>query len=388
MLEPKHELIWVESDLELNRLCLQWQSCSKLAMDTEFIRTDSYYPIPALIQVFDGKANYLIDPTRIGDWSKFTEILTAADISKIFHACSEDLEVFDHLLGCVPDPIFDTQIAAAFCGYGFSVGYANLVKAMMDIDVPKDETRSDWLQRPLSDAQKAYAALDVEFLYSMAQTLEDRLDQNGRREWVMSECSLLSSALRLQQDPDSAITRFKAAWRLDDVSYGVLVNLASWRELEAQRSNLPRNHVIKEKSLYEIAEQKPHSVAQLRKIQGLSGRCIRKYGEAVVDCIDDSLRNGAADHAESMVKPLSAKQNKKVKALRAAVNSVAESLDVAPEVLARKKDFEYIVRASESGASGLSAFPEHFADWRESILIQPMMNALDQFAINNDSHSS
>lgn len=151
-MEPLKPIQWVNSDEALAEVCQAWLSLPVIAVDTEFMRTDTYYPKPALIQVFDGKANTLIDPLVTTQLEPLAAVLTSSEVVKVFHACSEDLEVFSCLLGAVPAPLFDTQIAAAFCGLGFSRGYAALVEELLQIKLFKEETRSDWLQRPLTQA--------------------------------------------------------------------------------------------------------------------------------------------------------------------------------------------------------------------------------------------
>ena len=160
----------------LNNYCKSWLQCRLLAVDTEFMRVDTYFPIASVIQINDGKANYLIDPLEISDWSHFTEVMISPDIIKALHACSEDLDVFNNLLGVLPVKLFDTQIAAALLGLGASVGYGNLVNECLDVILPKGETRSNWLARPLSEAQVNYAALDVDYLYELAMLLEKQLN--------------------------------------------------------------------------------------------------------------------------------------------------------------------------------------------------------------------
>src|SRR5690606_1721940 len=155
------EPIWIAQDSELAELCARWRQQAALAIDTEFMRSETFYPIAGLLQFGVGKVCYLIDPLAINDFEPLRELLLDEAVTKVLHSCSEDLEVFQRWLNVVPAPLFDTQIAAAFAGYGFSLGYAGLIKAVLNIEIPKEETRSDWLQRPLSVAQLKYAALDV-----------------------------------------------------------------------------------------------------------------------------------------------------------------------------------------------------------------------------------
>ena len=159
------EPVWIAQDDDLAQLCARLRQQAAIAVDTEFMRTDTFYPIAGLIQLGDGKTSYLIDPLAITDVAPLRELMLDEQVVKVLHACSEDLEVFECLLQVVPAPIFDTQIGAAFAGLGFSMGYANLVKTLLHTEIPKDETRSDWLQRPLSASQLKYAALDLSLIH-------------------------------------------------------------------------------------------------------------------------------------------------------------------------------------------------------------------------------
>src|SRR5690554_2975724 len=150
----------IDQNSVLAEHCRNWLQLSFVAIDTEFVRTETYFPIAGLIQVGDGRHAYLIDPLQITDWSALVQVLEEPSVVKVLHACSEDLEVFQHLCGALPAPLFDTQIAAAYLGMDFSMSYSRLVSSLLHVDLPKEETRSDWLRRPLSPEQLQYAVED------------------------------------------------------------------------------------------------------------------------------------------------------------------------------------------------------------------------------------
>lgn len=174
------EIQWIRDDASLAQQCREWRTQPYLALDTEFMRVDTFYPAAGLVQVGDGRQEWLIDPLLIQDWSPFAELLEDERVVKVLHACSEDLEVFLRLTGSLPVPLFDTQLAAAYLGMAHSMGYSKLVKEVLDIDLPKDETRSDWLQRPLTEMQMRYAADDVQHLAQVYLALDARLSEEKR----------------------------------------------------------------------------------------------------------------------------------------------------------------------------------------------------------------
>src|SRR5690606_29911464 len=175
-----------------------------VAMDTEFVRTETYFPIAGLIQVADGCTSSLIDPLAISDWSPLLALLQAPGVVKVFHACSDDLEVFQHLFAALPAPLFDAQIAAAYLGLDFCMSYSRLVSGLLNVDLPKEETRSDWLQRPLSPRQLQYAVADTQHLAEIYKVLAPRLDQAGLTSWLLEDTAELVANARQLPDPDQA----------------------------------------------------------------------------------------------------------------------------------------------------------------------------------------
>ena len=200
MTTPLAKTLMIDDNAELARWCQHWQSLPFVAVDTEFVRAETFYPIAGLIQVGDGEQAVLIDPLAITDWAPLVALLEAPSVVKVLHACSEDLEVFSRLCGALPSPLFDTQLAAAFLGMDFSMGYSRLVSELLQIDLPKDETRSDWLQRPLSAAQVEYAARDAQHLAELYRIMAPRLEAAGLTDWLLADTaeqvSAISAAIR------------------------------------------------------------------------------------------------------------------------------------------------------------------------------------------------
>lgn len=355
---------YIDCNETLAQFCQQWSAAKVLALDTEFIRTDTFYPIGALLQVSDDKGCFLIDPLGIDDFQPFNALLTDSGIIKVLHSCSEDLEVFDRLLGVLPTPIFDTQIAAALDGLGFSLSYQRLTEAMLNIHVAKGETRSNWLQRPLTDSQIHYAALDVAYLPGIYQLLSDSLQEKGRLAWVEEECENLIANYRENNHPDQYYQRVKSAWKLSAEDLTLLQQLIIWRETAAREQDRPRGRIVKDKACLDIILKKPASMHELAAIDDIGPKTVRKYGEMILDMLDDSGHE--SEWLPRLPMPLPASTRNLAKALKSHVRHRAEQLGLAEEMLARKKDFEYIIRSGLNGDT--YALPDNFLGWRKNII--------------------
>ena len=368
MSECKQPIVWVAENAQLRALCEQWLQLPWLAVDTEFMRTDTFYPQPALIQINDGSANYLLDPLVLTDLQPLAEVICSPQVQKVLHACSEDLEVFQVLLKCLPENLLDTQIAAAFCGYGFSVGYANLVSAALGVQLPKDETRSNWLLRPLTEAQRRYAALDVEYLHQLTVKLKQQLAERERESWVVEESDLLRQVFYESQKLANASLRFKGAWRLEERQLAALMELAAWRDQTAQSQNMVRNQIVRDKSLFAIAEMLPSHVSQLRKVPEMPEKIIRRYGERIIEMVAQVQALPEEELPGRLPRPPSTAQQNQIALMREELAVVAEELKIAPEYLARRKDYEFIVRAQQDGLTGDALFPPTLEGWRAAIV--------------------
>ncbi len=294
MLIPS-EPIWIDQDDQLTELCAVWRKQAAIAVDTEFMRSDTFYPIAGLLQIGDGKGCYLIDPLTIKSLAPLRELMLDTTVTKVLHSCSEDLEVFQRWLGVVPAPLFDTQIAAAFAGLGFSLGYSGLVKNLLTIEIPKDETRSDWLQRPLSTSQIKYAALDVAHMLIVYGKLLQTLKSSERLQWVKSDCADLVTNARKPDDYTEAYSKVGFAWKLRPLELAILRDLCIWREVESRARDIPRNRLIKEPSLFEMARKQPQDAAHLQRIEDIPSRTLRNDTETLLTII----RNSAASDATS-----------------------------------------------------------------------------------------
>ena len=354
---------------ESNRLPEIVERCRQkpaVAIDTEFARFNTYYPMVGLVQIFDGEQCYLVDPLEIEDLSPLAELLADESVVKVLHACSEDVEVFCDALDVVPRPIFDTQISAALLGAGFSISYQNLVDHYLEIQIPKDETRSDWLQRPLTAAQLDYAALDVTHLLAVYELQVAKLEELGREKWVEEECSNLALEIPTQIDPEAYYLKVKNLWRLKPVQLHTLKHLCAWRERTAREKNLPRNRVIDEKALYQIAAMDLDDKKAFRDKAGVTSRQLRFHGDELVEMLR-GWRSASSDELPEPVKKVNSPvSSSTLRSLKKVVEDCALELGVAPEMLAKRRHLEQLIRSEAD--NGEFQLPRALSGWREAVI--------------------
>ena len=336
---------YIDTAPALAGTCAGWQGAGVLAFDTEFERTVTYYPRPALMQALAADRLALLDLVALDDFTPLAAPLAEPSVTKLLHAGSEDMELLARLALPPPLPLFDTQVAAGFAGEGFSLGYAALVKQMLGIDMPKDQARSDWLQRPLSDAQLEYAAQDVVWLPALHERLERKLRELGRLDWVMEDCARIAAAAGEAPDAARAWERIRAGRSLSGRAHAVLRGLAGWREREARERNRPRNHVLHDSVLLEIAQRQPASRAALGGVQGLSARELSRSGEHLRAIVAD-----AEETEDDAPTPLGTRVGGDVlKKLKAEVRRRAAELSLEPGLLAPNRMLEAVLASVAAG---------------------------------------
>tara|TARA_Y100000780_G_C13652170_1_gene405051 strand:+ start:209 stop:1357 length:1149 start_codon:yes stop_codon:yes gene_type:complete len=373
MTTPLAKPLMIDNDAELARCCAHWQTLPFVAVDTEFVRTETFYPIAGLIQVGDGERAFLIDPLEIRDWTPLVTLLQDPAVVKVLHACSEDLEVFSRLCGALPAPLFDTQLAAAFLGMDFSMGYSRLVSELLRIDLPKDETRSDWLQRPLSSAQIEYAARDAQHLAELYQIMAPRLDAAGLTDWLLADTAEQVAASTQVIEPELAYQQVKQAWRLEPADLAIVQVLAAWREREARERDVARNRLLRERTLCPLAQRRPDTTQALSRIEDMHPRTVRQEGETLLQLIRDGQNVPPADYPARLPEPLPAAANRLLKRLRKVGQLEAERRGIAPEIMLRKKVLEAMVRTGYP--NGPYRLPDELTGWRRELLGEALLNA-------------
>ena len=367
------DIQWIGNNASLAQHCATWRRLPFVAVDTEFMRVDTFYPIAGLLQVSEGERAYLIDPLLISDWAPFADLLQDSAVIKVLHACSEDLEVFLRLTGSLPTPLFDTQLAAGYLNLGFSMGYSRLVQAVLNIELPKGETRSDWLQRPLSATQVSYAAEDVLHLAQVYGQLKAQLSAE-KSAWVLEDGAELVSHLRREADPQQAYREAKLAWKLSRQQLAVLQALCAWREEQARVRNQPRNRILREHSLWPLARTQPDNLVALARIEDMHPKTVRQDGEFILHLIKQAAATPAAEWPEALPEPLPLDAAALLKKLRAVGQREAERLQIAPELMLRKKTLEALLKTGYP--NGPYQLPESLRGWRRELMGQALLDCL------------
>ncbi len=367
------EIHWIRDDLSLAEHCRDWRQLPFVAVDTEFMRVDTFYPKAGLIQIGDGKGAFLIGPLLIGNWQPLAELIEDRNVVKVLHACSEDLEVLLRLTGKLPQPLFDTQLAAGYLNLGFSMGYSRLVQEVLGIDLPKGETRSDWLQRPLSETQVSYAAEDAVHLAELFSALRARLSDD-KYAWVLEDGAELVAQLRREVQPDSLYREVKLAWKLSPQQLAVLRALCAWREREARLRDVPRNRILKEHALWPIAKSQPTNLAALARIDDMHPRTLRQDGETLLQLIKHAASLPAEQWPEPLPEPLPIEASGILKQLRAVGQAEGQRLGIAPELMLRKKTLEALLKSGYP--DGPYTLPDSLRGWRRERMGQALLDSL------------
>ncbi|MDH1728938.1 ribonuclease D [Pseudomonas chengduensis] len=368
-----NDIHWILDDASLAEHCAAWQALPFVALDTEFMRVDTFYPIAGLLQVSGGDGAYLIDPLRISDWRPFAALLEAPGVVKVLHSCSEDLEVFLRLTGSLPAPLFDTQLAAGYLNLGFSMGYSRLVQALLDIELPKGETRSDWLQRPLSELQVRYAAEDVSHLVEVYRALMARLAPQ-KVEWILEDGAELVANLGREVAPEDAWRDAKLAWKLSRQQQAVLRALCAWRERQARARNQPRNRILREHSLWPLARTQPDNLVALARIEDMHPKTVRQDGETLLQLIREAAALPPEQWPEALPEPLPIEASALLKKLRAVGQREGERLDIVPELMLRKKTLEALLKSGYP--NGPYQLPDSLRGWRRELMGQALLDCL------------
>jgi ribonuclease D len=329
---------------ELQQCCAALANSSFLALDTEFLRETTYYSKLALIQIANESATYIIDPLALEDMQPFFELVNNPEVVKVLHSARQDYEIFYNLQGHLPKPIFDTQVAASLLGYGEQIGYANLIKNLLDIDVDKSQTRTDWTKRPLNQKQLSYAANDVIHLAEIYPIMQKKLSDLNRTDWLTDDFEQLTSISCYQVDQRSMWKKIKSANRLTGKKLSIVQELADWRETQAIKRNIPRKRAMSDDVIVDIANQQPMNISELREIRQLNSRLQEQDLKQILSCIKTGANKPEAEWPRfARSKKPSTQQSAVVDILSAIVQLKASENSISPAFICSKKDLVKLV---------------------------------------------
>lgn len=363
------EFSYIEQQQELEAALAQLKAAPMLSVDTEFIRTRTYFAQLALVQVYDGRNTYLFDPTTLDDLQPLWQLLSTKLL--VFHAFGEDIELLNKLAPSLSERIVDTQIACAFLGQGLSFGYAGALKEYLNVDISKSQSRTDWLKRPLSAQQLTYACEDVTYLFELYQKLELLLKEQGYYEYFLQEC-----AFQIQQRTRSvniklAYKSVKGSWQLSRQQLSVLQLLASWRLEQAINRNMALTWVVKSEHLFDLARLQPTTEAELSGLLLPNER--RLHGRTLLKLIKQAQELEEQQWPEKIIRPIDTPAYKKeLKQAQSVLKQVANKQHLPVEILASKKTInQYLLWRYKGG--DLTKPPILLSDWRGLLLQEALL---------------
>ncbi len=339
----------ITSTQELEMACREFAASPYVAVDTEFMREQTFWPQLCLVQLAGPTAEAIVDPMAKGiDLAPFWALMGDTRAVKVFHAARQDIEIVYTEAGIMPAPVFDTQVAAMVCGFGESVSYVNLVKKVTGEDLDKSSRFTDWSRRPLSEKQLVYALGDVTHLCKIYEFLKAELEKSGRAAWLDEDMAELTDPNTYETHPDDAWQRLKLRAK-NRKSLAVLMELAAWRERLAQAQNVPRGRILRDEALYDLSNQMPSSTEQLGELRTLSEGFARSArARDIVEAVKRGLERDPKtvppiNHGNQMT----AEANATVELLKVLLKSAAARHRVAPRMIADTSELERLASETE-----------------------------------------
>ncbi len=345
----------IETTADLQVLAEELSGAPYLALDTEFMRDQTYWPRLCLIQIAIPGTEAIIDPLAEGiDLKPFYDLLKRPNIVKVLHAARQDIEIFCQQGGMIPDPLFDTQIAAMVCGFGDAASYETLARKLAKVEIDKSARYSDWSHRPLNKRQLEYALADVTHLCTIYEAMTRTLARTGRAAWVEEEIAALRDPALYRLDPDTAWKRLKP--RTSNKRFlAMLAALAAWREREAQARDIPRGRVLKDEALTEIAAHPPENADALERVRAVpKGFAASRLGKGLMEAIE---LGKTAPPPEGIEPPRPQRRREPSPAaidlLKTLLRLKAEEVGVAPRLIADAEDIERLAAQEDDGVAAL-----------------------------------
>ena len=344
MNKPGLDYQYIESSQQLAEYCDSIKQEAYCAIDTEFVREKTYYPVLSLIQIASETQMACIDPLVVDDFSALISLLLSPDIVKVFHSPSQDLEILYQSFSSLPAPIFDTQLAAAVLGYDHQIGYADLVERITGVKLEKKHTRANWNRRPLSADEIDYAMDDVRYLMPVYDKLKKELELKNRTAWIENDLRTMTAVSTYLVEMSDLWQRLKGVQKLRGVELQIARNLCQWREQLAQQKNLPRRWVVKDDVLIEIARLKPAKMDDLDSVRGRNEKFFSRHAVVILQLARDAQNTPEAEWPRQQGRvAMSAKQQGLGDSLMARCQVIADENQVALAALATRKDIDSLI---------------------------------------------
>ncbi len=329
-----------------------------VALDTEFVWERTYYANLGVVQVGWSRVDVHLVDAVVLDLAPLGDLLADANVEKVLHDAPQDLTLLHIATGALPQNVFDTRLAAGFAGLSSTLSLRRVLMETVGIDLPKTESRSDWLQRPLTDAQTAYALDDVRYLCEAAAEIKRRATKKGREAWMRDELSTLDSPdLYTERAPEDAFWRVKGMKRLRSREQSALRSLAAWREVEARRRNLPRGHVVSDDALVLVAQRKPRTADAAEILKGVP----RRYAADLVAALEDGIERGKIDPPEMPPQPEEDETlGARIDLMLAYLKGRGLSEGVDPALVASRTDITDLARSDDPAQALLTGWRRDF----------------------------
>ena len=342
--------MYIEDSKDIASWMSRAASDGRFGIDLEFIRERTFYPKLALIQISVGSDLALIDPIVGLELGPLLETVSDPNITKVVHAGSQDMEILEEVAGQTPCNVFDTQIASSFLGLGLQPAYSVTCEHFLNTVVPKGESWTDWLQRPLTQSQERYALDDVRHLLPLHDRLQTDLSSEGRLDWALAEMEKYANNNTYHPPTDDSIRRVKRGGSLDGKGLTLLRQLYRWREDEAKRCDRPRRRILSDELLVEISRRAPTSSEALEKIRGLDRRDVRRFAKDIIAAVERGLATPADEFPAVLKKRrLEPREEAALELATSALRALCRAERIAPPLVGKSEDVEKLIRSHYEG---------------------------------------
>ncbi len=342
----------------LGEASLHWAKTTTIGLDTEFVRERTFFPQPGLVQVCDGNRVWLIDAVVENPFKELAEMLDRSNTIKVLHSVGEDLEIFRILAGTLPQPLFDTQMAAAILGFPLQVRYENLVERCFDVCLPGGKARSNWCARPLASELLEYAAQDVIWLPRLHDYLNEALLAHQRLHWLQEDCQRVVEVAKTDNEGVQPLFKVKGAGRLEDEALAWLLQLVHWRDQQAKARDVPRSFVVKDETLTETAARLVRAGPVENALSALPPGLQRRHGDRLLKWLEESGPAQGFQRPAELQSPSQA-QRAWLKQAQQHVRNQAERLQIDPALIASKRELSRLARGEQ---------PDWLNGWRSEPL--------------------